>query len=104
MKKKLIILCALVLMTSVQGYVISDALAIPGEFETMWAMDLPRVTYFIGESVTFTVVAFASTDPTLMLPDQMAKVTIRNDSLPHLLQIGEDAWLVFNGGNAGGGA
>jgi hypothetical protein len=58
----------------------------------MWAMDLPRVTYFIGESVTFTVVAFASTDPTLMLPDQMAKITIRNDSLAEVYE----AWITTN--------
>ncbi len=92
MKRKMILLVGLMLLTAYQGYAISDALAIPGEFETMWAMDLPRVTYFIGESVTFTVVAFASTDPTLMLPDQMAKITIRNDSLAEVYE----AWITTN--------
>ncbi|MFH0848666.1 MAG: hypothetical protein V1857_04115, partial [archaeon] len=92
MKRKMILLVGLMLLTAYQGYAISDALAIPGEFETMWAIDLPRVTYFIGESVTFTVVAFASTDPTLMLPDQMAKITIRNDSLAEVYE----AWITTN--------
>jgi hypothetical protein len=92
MNKRLIILTGLLLMTAYQGYIVSDALAIPGEFETMWAMDLPRVTYFIGESVTFTVVAFASTDPTLMLPDQMAKITIRNESLAEVYEV----WITTN--------
>jgi hypothetical protein len=92
MNKKLIVLTALMLATSAQGMIALDASAIPGEFETMWAMDLPRVTYFIGESVTFTVVAFASTDPTLMLPDQMAKITIRNDSLAEVYE----AWITTN--------
>jgi hypothetical protein len=92
MRKRLVVMSVLILLTACQGYIVSDALAIPGEFETMWAMDLPRVTYFIGESVTFTVVAFASTDPTLMLPDQMAKITIRNDSLAEVYE----AWITTN--------
>jgi hypothetical protein len=92
MTKKLIILSVLMLMTTYQGYVVSDALAADGGFTTMWAIDLPRSTYFIGESVTFTVVAFASTDVTLMLPDQMAKITIRNESLAEVY----DAWVTTN--------
>jgi hypothetical protein len=92
MTKRLIVLSALLLMTAYQGYVVSDALAADGTFTTMWAIDLPRSTYFIGESVTFTVIAFASTDPTLMLPDQMAKITIRNETLAEVYE----AWVTTN--------
>jgi hypothetical protein len=92
MTKKLIVLSALMLMTTYQGFVVSDALAADGGFTTMWAIDLPRGTYFIGESVTFTVIAFASTDVTLMLPDQMAKITIRNESMAEVY----DAWVTTN--------
>ena len=90
MNKKRIVVLTLILLTAYQGYVASDALAIPGEFKTMWVMDLPRSTFFIGESVTFTVVAFASTDPTLKLPDQMAKITIRNESIAEVYE----AWIL----------
>jgi len=92
MTKRLIVLSALMLLTAYQGLVVSDALAADGGFTTMWAIDLPRTTYFIGESVTFTVVAFASIDPTLLLPDQMAKVTIRNGSLVEVFE----AWVTTN--------
>ena len=92
MTKRLIVLSALMLLTAYQGLVVSDALAADGEFTTMWAIELPRNTYFIGESVTFTVVAFASIDPTLLLPDQMAKVTIRNGSLVEVFE----AWVTTN--------
>ena len=92
MNKKLIILTALMLVTSYQGLVVLDASAGPGDFTTMWVINLPRATYFIGESVTFTVVAFASSDPSILLPDQMAKITIRNSSMAQVYE----AWVTTN--------
>jgi len=92
MNKKLIILTALMLATSYQGLVVLDASAGPGDFTTMWVINLPRATYFIGESVTFTVVAFASSDPSILLPDQMAKITIRNSSMAQVYE----AWVTTN--------
>lgn len=92
MNKKVIVLSVLVLVTTYQGYVLSEALAGPNDFQTMWLIELPRQTYFIGESVTFTIVAFASTDPTLMLPDQMAQITIRNSSMAEVYS----TWITTN--------
>ena len=67
------------------------------DFETMWVMQIPRSTYFVGETVTFTVTAFASTDPTLKIPSEMALVTVRNQSLVEAYS----AWIVTdNNGSA----
>lgn len=50
------------------------------DFEILWAIELPRDVYFIGETVTFTVTAFTSGEPTIFMPGEMALVTIRNSS------------------------
>lgn len=69
---------------------ISDASA--EEFKVLWTVQLPREIYFVGETVSFTVTAYASTDPTLKLPDQMATVTIRNESLAEVYS----GWITTN--------
>jgi hypothetical protein len=91
MNKKLVVLSALVLLTSCQAYVVFDASAADG-FEVMWVIEIPRDIYFIGETVTFTVVAFVSSDPDILLPDQMAKITIRNSTLFEVFS----AWVTTN--------
>jgi hypothetical protein len=92
MKKRIVILTVLLALTAFQGLAVESALGDSGTFTTMWVIDLPRQTYFIGETVTFTVTAFASTDPSLLLPDQMAKITIRNASLIEVYS----TWITTN--------
>jgi len=93
MNKKLVVLSALVLMTSCQAYVVFDATALGSDgYTVMWAIELPREVYFIGETVSFTVVAFVSSDPDILLPDQMAKITIRNGTLFEVYS----AWITTN--------
>jgi len=93
MNKKLVVLSALVLMTSCQAYVVFEAQAFSSDgYTVMWAIELPREVYFIGESVAFTVVAFVSSDPDILLPDQMAKITIRNGTLFEVYS----AWITTN--------
>ena len=82
----------LVGMLCVTGFVGFASQEARGDFTVMWAMDLPRQTYFIGETVTFTVTAFASTDPTLFIPGELAQVTIRNQSLQEMYS----AWITTN--------
>jgi hypothetical protein len=82
----------LVGMLCVTGFVGFASQEVRGDFTVMWAMDLPRQTYFIGETVTFTVTAFASTDPTLFIPGELAQVTIRNESLQEMYS----AWITTN--------
>ena len=79
-----LVIAGLVCSTGLVGFASQEA---RGDFTVMWAMDLPRQTYFIGETVTFTVTAFASTDPTLMIPGELAQVTIRNESLQEMYSI-----------------
>ena len=73
----------------------SGCLLIPvsaDDFEVMWFVNLPRQTFFVGETVTFTITAFASTDPTVHLPGEMAQVTIRNQSMVEVFS----AWVTTN--------
>jgi hypothetical protein len=93
MNKKIVLLSALVLLTSCQALVVFDAQAFSSDgYTVIWAIDLPREVYFIGESVAFTVVAFVSSDPDILLPDQMAKITIRNGTLFEVFS----AWVTTN--------
>jgi len=81
-----LVLVGLVCSTGLAGFASQEARA---DFSVMWAVDLPRQTYFIGETVTFTVTAFASTDPSLMIPGELAQITIRNESLEEMYS----AWI-----------
>jgi len=62
------------------------------DFKVVWTIQLPRETYFIGETVSFTVTAFASTDPTLKIPGEMALITIRNQSMVEVFS----SWITTN--------
>ena len=62
------------------------------EFQVLWAIKLPRATYFIGETISFTAMAYASTDPDLMIPGEMALITIRNESSVEVYS----AWVTTN--------
>jgi hypothetical protein len=62
------------------------------DFKVMWKMEIPRATYFIGETLSLTVTAFASTDPELKIPGEMALVTIRNQSLVEVYS----GWITTN--------
>ena len=75
-KKAVVILC--ISMLSVSGLALVPVSA--DDFEVKWIMDFPRPTYFIGETVTFKVSAFATSDITVFLPGEMAMVTIENES------------------------
>jgi hypothetical protein len=81
-----LVIVGLICSTGLMGFASQKAGA---DFTVMWAMDLPRQTYFIGETVTFTVTAFASTDPTLKIPGELAQITIRNESLQEMYS----AWI-----------
>ncbi len=84
-----LILVGMLCVTGFVGFASQEANA---DFTVMWAMDLPRQTYFIGETVTFTVTAFASTDPTLFIPGELAQITIRNQSLQEMYS----GWITTN--------
>ena len=90
MRRKL--LGALVLTMLVANSLVLTEVASGDDFTIMWVIELPRTTYFLGESVTFTVTAFASTDPTLKLPAQMAKITVRNQSMVEVFS----TWVTTN--------
>ena len=70
-------------------------LAVPtqaDEFDVLWAIDLPREVYFIGESVVFGVKAFTSDVEGIFLPGEMALVTIRNGSSTEMFS----GWITTN--------
>ncbi len=50
-------------------------------FQVSWLMYFPRYTYFIGETVSFRVQAYAQNIPELPLSDQYANIVVRNESL-----------------------
>lgn len=89
MKKSIVVLVGLSVLSLM---LLPGVSSLPTEFEVVWNIVLPRETYFIGETVTFTVTAFASTDPTLKLPAEMASVTIRNQSMVEVYQ----GWITTN--------
>lgn len=76
--KRLILIGSLVLLMS--GAMIGPSTS-ADDFEILWAIDLPRTTYFIGETVSFNLLAFSSGEPSIPLPSEMALVTIRNQSM-----------------------
>lgn len=78
MKALAVVLCALVCVTVVP---VASALDQPDQtFQVQWAIFIPMNTYFLGETVSFRVEAYASTNPDLKIPDQYAHVMIRNES------------------------
>jgi flagellar biosynthesis GTPase FlhF len=81
------------------GCLIALALVLPcttvaadDEFEVIWFMTTPREVYFIGESVTISAMACASTDLTLLVPGEMALLTVRNSSWAETYSV----WLTTN--------
>ena len=62
------------------------------DFSVIWVVNMPREIYFIGETMTVEIYAYASTDPTLFVPGEMALVTIRNESL----QESYSSWFTTN--------
>lgn len=51
------------------------------DFKIGWVMLFPRSTYFIGETITFRVEAYAEIQPDLKIPDQYANIVVRNESM-----------------------
>lgn len=88
MKKAIAILALVMLIITVPMSADADG----EEFEALWLVDMPREVYFIGETMTVTLLAYASTDTTLFLPGEMCLVTIRNQSLAETFS----AWLTTN--------
>jgi hypothetical protein len=71
------------------------AIALPSQaddFEVLWAIDLPRELYFIGETVSFSVLAYSSGEVSVFLPGEMALVTIRNSSYSEMYA----GWITTN--------
>ena len=62
------------------------------DFEVVWVVNLPRDIYFVGETMTVEIYAYASTDPDLFIPGEMALVTVRNETLQEVYS----SWFTTN--------
>ena len=87
--KKVVLVVSMIAMLGLTMH--ASPVAEADDFEVLWAINIPREVYFMGETVNFDIVAFASEDG-VFLPGEMALVTIRNSTFNEMYA----GWITTN--------